>query len=148
MAASEYGKWIKVAIDLGLGGDELKMFVKERQEEAKLEKARADEAEREARKMELEGKRLLAEANWNLKRRSKLLNEKPNLGGLRLQQNRKPRNWNSKRKSKWQNKKPRNWNSKRKSKLPNEKPNLGGLRQNRKPRNWNLKRKSKLQNRE
>src|SRR6218665_3106011 len=62
MAASEYGKWIKVANDLGLGGDELKMFVKERQEEAKLEKARADEAEREARKMELEGKRLLAEA--------------------------------------------------------------------------------------
>src|SRR6218665_526473 len=62
MAAGEYGRWIKVAIDLGLGGDELKMFVKERQEEAKLEKARADEAEREARKMELEGKRLLAEA--------------------------------------------------------------------------------------
>src|SRR6218665_404044 len=62
MAASEYVKWIKVANDLGLGGDELKMFVKERQEEAKLEKARADEAEREARKMELEGKRLLAEA--------------------------------------------------------------------------------------
>src|SRR6218665_3002373 len=62
MAASEYGKWIKVAIDLGLDGDELKMFVKERQEEAKLEKARADEAEREARKIELEGKRLLAEA--------------------------------------------------------------------------------------
>src|SRR6218665_2911846 len=54
MAASEYGKWIKVANDLGLGGDELKMFVKERQEEAKLEKARADEAERDARKMELE----------------------------------------------------------------------------------------------
>src|SRR6218665_1208284 len=62
MAASEYGKWIKVAMDLSLGGDELKMFVKERQEEAKLEKARADEAEREARKLELEGKRLLAEA--------------------------------------------------------------------------------------
>src|SRR6218665_201278 len=62
MAAGDYGKWIKVANDLGLGGDELKMFVKERQEEAKLEKARADEAEREARKMELEGKRLLAEA--------------------------------------------------------------------------------------
>src|SRR6218665_3318130 len=62
MAASEYGKWIKVAMDLGLGGDELKMFVKERQEEAKLEKARADEAEREARKLELESKRLLAEA--------------------------------------------------------------------------------------
>src|SRR6218665_3662263 len=62
MAASEYGKWIKVANVWGLGGDELKMFVKERQEEAKLEKARADEAEREARKMELEGKRLLAEA--------------------------------------------------------------------------------------
>src|SRR6218665_288629 len=61
MAAGEYGRWIKVANDLGLGGDELKMFVKERQEEAKLEKARADEAEREARKMELEGKRLLAE---------------------------------------------------------------------------------------
>src|SRR6218665_301593 len=62
MAASEYVKWIKVANDLGLGGDELKTFVKERQEEAKLEKARADEAEREARKMGLEGKRLLAEA--------------------------------------------------------------------------------------
>src|SRR6218665_3558961 len=62
MAACEYGKWIKVANDLGLGGDELKMFIKERQEEAKLEKARADEAEREARKMELEGNRLLAEA--------------------------------------------------------------------------------------
>src|SRR6218665_2103565 len=62
MSAGDYGKWIKVANDLGLGGDELKMFVKERQEEAKLEKARADEAEREARKMELEGKRLLAEA--------------------------------------------------------------------------------------
>src|SRR6218665_58471 len=62
MAASEYGKWIKVGNDLGLGGDELKMFDKERQEEAKLEKAKADEAEREARKMELEGKRLLAEA--------------------------------------------------------------------------------------
>src|SRR6218665_2425473 len=61
MAAGEYGRWIKVAIDLGLGGDELKMFVKQRQEEAKLEKARADEAEREARKLELEGKRLLAE---------------------------------------------------------------------------------------
>src|SRR6218665_1102445 len=62
MAAGEYGKWIKVANDLGLGGDELKMFVKERQDEAKLEKAKADEAEREARKMELKGKRLLAEA--------------------------------------------------------------------------------------
>src|SRR6218665_2364591 len=62
MAAGDYGKWIKVANDLGLGGDELRMFVKERQEEAKLEKARADEVEREARKMELEGKRLLAEA--------------------------------------------------------------------------------------
>src|SRR6218665_460481 len=63
MAASEYGKWIKVANDLGLGGDELKMFVKERHEEAKLEKARADEAEREARKMELEAesKRIAAE---------------------------------------------------------------------------------------
>src|SRR6218665_2592797 len=62
MAASEYGKWIKVGNDLGLGGDELKMFDKERQEEAKPEKAKAEEAEREARKMELEGKRLLAEA--------------------------------------------------------------------------------------
>src|SRR6218665_3208314 len=62
MAASEYGKWIKVGNDLGPGGDELKMFVKERQEEAKLEKANADEAEREASKMELQGKRLLAEA--------------------------------------------------------------------------------------
>src|SRR6218665_3518043 len=62
MAASEHGKRIKVANDLGLGGDELKMFVRERQEEAKLEKARADEAEREARKLEFEGKRLLAEA--------------------------------------------------------------------------------------
>src|SRR6218665_872779 len=61
MAASEYVKWIKVANDLGLGGDELKTFVKERQEEAKLEKARADEAEREARKLKLESKRLLAE---------------------------------------------------------------------------------------
>src|SRR6218665_2778330 len=61
MAASEYVKWIKVANDLGLGGDELKTFVKERQEEAKLEKARADEAEREARKLELESKRFLAE---------------------------------------------------------------------------------------
>src|SRR6218665_251405 len=61
MAASEYGKWIKVGNDLGLGGDELKTFVKERQKEAKLEKARADEAEREARKLELESKRLLAE---------------------------------------------------------------------------------------
>src|SRR6218665_1217211 len=61
MAASEYGKWIKVANDLGLGGDELKMFVKERQEEAKLEKARADEAEREARKMEFEEKKQIAE---------------------------------------------------------------------------------------
>ena len=29
MAASEYVKWIKVANDLGLGGDELKMFAKE-----------------------------------------------------------------------------------------------------------------------
>src|SRR6218665_2962018 len=62
MAASEYRKWIKVGNDLGLGGDELKTFVKERQKEAKLEKARADEAEREARKLELESKRLLAEA--------------------------------------------------------------------------------------
>src|SRR6218665_2119449 len=61
MAASEYVKWIKVAIYLGLGGNERKMFVKERQEEAKLEKARADEAEREARKLELESERFLAE---------------------------------------------------------------------------------------
>src|SRR6218665_441697 len=70
MAASECGKWIKVANDLGLGGDELKMFVKERQEEAKLEKAGADEAEREAetrrmaaemKKLELEEKKQIAE---------------------------------------------------------------------------------------
>src|SRR6218665_2357868 len=58
MAAGEYGRWIKVANDLGLGGDELKMFVKERQEEAKLEKVRVDESEREARKLELEAKKL------------------------------------------------------------------------------------------
>src|SRR6218665_1683591 len=61
MAASEYGKWIRVANNLGLGGDELKMFVKERQEEAKLEKAKADEAERKARKMEFEEKKQIAE---------------------------------------------------------------------------------------
>src|SRR6218665_3165811 len=61
MAASEYGKWIRVANDLGLGGDELKMFVKERQEEAKLEKAKADEAERKACKMEFEEKKQIAE---------------------------------------------------------------------------------------
>src|SRR6218665_1952889 len=59
--AAEYQRWIKVANDLGLGGDELRAFVKDRQEEAKIERSKIEEAdtrkleaERESKKLELE----------------------------------------------------------------------------------------------
>src|SRR6218665_1286664 len=52
--AAEYQRWIKVANDLGLGGDELRTFVKDRQEEAKAERTKVEETEREARKLEAE----------------------------------------------------------------------------------------------
>src|SRR6218665_2225944 len=52
--AAEYQRWIKVANDLGLGGDELRTFVKDRQEEAKAERTKVEEAEKETRKLEAE----------------------------------------------------------------------------------------------
>src|SRR6218665_1634179 len=51
--ASEYKKWIKIANDLGYA--ELRAFVKDRQEEAKGEWSKIEEAEKEAKKMD-EGK--------------------------------------------------------------------------------------------
>src|SRR6218665_3531088 len=59
--AAEYQRWIKVANDLGLGGDELRTFVKDRQEEAKIERSKIEEAEREARKLEADTRKLEAE---------------------------------------------------------------------------------------
>ena len=44
--ASEYQKWIKIAKDLGYTGDELRAFVKDRQEEAKVECSKIEEAEK------------------------------------------------------------------------------------------------------
>src|SRR6218665_3154174 len=52
--AAEYQRWIKVANDLGLEGDELRTFVKDRQEEAKAERTKVEEAEKETRKLEAE----------------------------------------------------------------------------------------------
>src|SRR6218665_3537436 len=52
--AAEYQRWIKVANDLGLGGDELRTFVKDRQEEAEAERTKVEEAEKETRKLEAE----------------------------------------------------------------------------------------------
>src|SRR6218665_2484888 len=59
--AAEYQRWIKVANDLGLGGDELRTFVKDRQEEAKAERTKVEETEREARKLEADTRKLEAE---------------------------------------------------------------------------------------
>ena len=50
--ASEYQKWIKVASDLGYAGDELRAFVKDKQEEAKVERSKIEEAEKEAKKLD------------------------------------------------------------------------------------------------
>src|SRR6218665_693968 len=59
--AAEYQRWIKVANDLGLGGDELRTFVKDRQEEVKAERTKVEETEREARKLEADTRKLEAE---------------------------------------------------------------------------------------
>src|SRR6218665_305836 len=61
--AAEYQRWIKVANDLSLGGDELRTFVKDRQEEAKIERSKDEEAEKESKKLEAEreAKKLEAE---------------------------------------------------------------------------------------
>ena len=72
--ASEYQKWLKRGQELGLVADELKVFVRERQEEVKAERKLAFEAEREEKetnrdanfkRLEIEAtdKRLAAEAN-------------------------------------------------------------------------------------
>ena len=67
--AAEYQRWIKVANDLGLGGDELRTFVKDRQEEDKIERLPIEEADKKPENWMLNEK----QRNWN--RRKKFLAE-------------------------------------------------------------------------
>src|SRR6218665_1579343 len=66
----EFQKWVKLGGELGLVADELKTFIKERQEEVKAERLRVEavevqklqlQKEADERRLALEGKRLAAE---------------------------------------------------------------------------------------
>jgi len=74
--AAEYQKWLKITQEMGYSGNELRSFVKERQEKCKSEKIRLDQLEtrRLAAKseaaakrsaVELEQKKLAAELEEN-----------------------------------------------------------------------------------
>src|SRR6218665_1309015 len=66
----EFQKWVKLGGELGLVADELKVFIKERQEEVKAERLRVEavelqklqlQKEADERRLALEEKRLAAE---------------------------------------------------------------------------------------
>src|SRR6218665_1539662 len=61
--ASEYQKWLKLGQELGLVADELKVFVRERQEEVRTERIRQEAVELKRLEIEATDKRLEAEAN-------------------------------------------------------------------------------------
>src|SRR6218665_1768118 len=78
----EFQKWVKLGGELGLVADELKVFIKERQEEVKAERLRVEavelqklqlQKEADERRLALEEKRLAAE---KLERETKLAAEK------------------------------------------------------------------------
>src|SRR6218665_2202637 len=78
----EFSKWVKLGEELGLAADELKVFIKERQEEGKAERLRLEavelqklqlQKEADERRLVLEEKRLAAET---LERDDKLAAEK------------------------------------------------------------------------
>src|SRR6218665_584986 len=59
--ASEYQKWLKLGQELGLVADELKVFVRERQEEVRTERLRQEAVELKRLEMEATERRLAAE---------------------------------------------------------------------------------------
>src|SRR6218665_1627754 len=58
---SEYQKWLKLGQELGLVADELKVFVRERQEEVRTERLRQEAVELKRLEMEAADKRFAAE---------------------------------------------------------------------------------------
>ena len=73
--ASEYQKWLKLDQELGLVTDELKVFVRERQEEVRTEMLRQEAVEWKRLKMEAADKRFAAEKEKE-KRETRLIAEK------------------------------------------------------------------------